>query len=173
VGKYEYGPFTVDKFKQQLGLSPSDPDYFEAILPPRQHLVDNQEKYNLTALVDLGSHFVEDDLYILVRPQSGTGVNYTILVSQGTAGSSNALEDGILTTAALSRMKPSTTFFYYHLSQTQPLLIVRASLLPGADMDLQKVLTVNARVSPGDDHTNTSPSDPVTVELQLFQVHKN
>jgi len=31
--KYEFGPFSVEKFKQQLELN--DPSYFEAILPPK------------------------------------------------------------------------------------------------------------------------------------------
>ena len=94
--KYEFGPFSVEKFKQQLELN--DPSYFEAILPPKQHLLDNKDKYNISAEINLAQHFVQDDLYILIRSSlDGVGTNYTILVTQGTNGASDALEDGVMT----------------------------------------------------------------------------
>lgn len=43
--------------------------------------MDNHEKYNISAELTLANHFVEDDLYLLVRSPSKKGVNYTILVT--------------------------------------------------------------------------------------------
>lgn len=52
-------------------------------------------------------------------------------------------------------MKPSQNLFYYHLTATNPLLILRAVFNGEGMFDVKDLIQVTATVREGDDHTKT------------------
>lgn len=68
-------------------------------------------------------------------------------------------------------MIPSTSFFYYHLSDNQPLLILKVVDPARQGLPFMEFIRVTAQVSPSFDHTTVNLSNLINTELKLFSKH--
>ncbi|CAD8119346.1 unnamed protein product [Paramecium primaurelia] len=121
---YQYGPYNNIK-QQKLMNTTSSISYYQAIIPPREHL----EQTNYTPYANgshtLAGHYNDDDLYIIVKNNQQKPSNYSILVTQSTTGNGQLLQDGIITFAYLSRQTPVITLYHQYRYLKQPQLVIK------------------------------------------------
>ncbi|CAK74410.1 unnamed protein product (macronuclear) [Paramecium tetraurelia] len=121
---YQYGPYNIIKQQKLMNTTASIP-YYQAIIPPREHL----EETNYTPYANeshtLAGHYNDDDLYIIVKNNQQKPSNYSILVTQSTTGNGQLLQDGIITFAYLSRQTPVITLYHQYRYLSQPQLVVK------------------------------------------------
>ncbi|CAD8166990.1 unnamed protein product [Paramecium octaurelia] len=124
VSNYLYGPYNTIKQMKLMNITNSI-TYYQAIIPPRQHLEQNDKDYNITQQINgnqtLVGHYNDDDIYIIVKNNQQRQTNYSIIVTQSTTGNGQLLQDGIITSAYLSKLTPTITFYHQQKNQQQQL----------------------------------------------------
>ncbi|CAD8070805.1 unnamed protein product [Paramecium primaurelia] len=121
---YFYGPYNTIKQMKLMNIT-EQISYYQAIIPPRQHLEENDKDYKITQQINgnqtLLGHYNDDDIYIIVKNNQQRQTNYSIIVTQSTTGNGQLLQDGIITQAYLSKLTPSITFYHQQKNQSQQL----------------------------------------------------
>ncbi|CAD8170600.1 unnamed protein product [Paramecium pentaurelia] len=121
---YFYGPYNTIKQMKLMNITELI-SYYQAIIPPRQHLEENNKDYKITSQINgnqtLLGHYNDDDIYIIVKSNQQRQTNYSIIVTQSTTGNGQLLQDGIITSAYLIKLTPSITFYHQQKNQSQQL----------------------------------------------------
>ncbi|CAD8069001.1 unnamed protein product [Paramecium primaurelia] len=131
TSNYLYGPYNTIKQMKLMNKTESV-SYYQAIIPPRQHLEENDKDYNITQIQINGNqtligHYNDDDIYIIVKNNQQKQTNYSIIVTQSTTGNGQLLQDGIITSAYLSKLTPTITFYHQQKDQQQLQLFVKVN----------------------------------------------
>ncbi|CAD8181104.1 unnamed protein product [Paramecium octaurelia] len=121
---YQYGPYNIIK-QQKLMNTTSSISYYQAIIPPREHLKETNYTPYANGSHTLAGHYNDDDLYIIVKNNQQLPSNYSILVTQSTTGNGLLLQDGIITFAYLSRQTPVITLYHKNRYRKQPQLVIK------------------------------------------------
>ncbi|CAD8086713.1 unnamed protein product [Paramecium sonneborni] len=139
ISNYLYGPYNINKQMKLMNVT-STISYYQAIIPPRQHLEENDKDYNMTQQQINGNqtlvgHYNDDDIYIIVKNNQQKQTNYSIIVTQSTTGNGQLLQDGIITSAYLSKQTPSITFYHQQKNEKQLQLFVK--VVPYGNLNIQ------------------------------------
>ncbi|CAD8183191.1 unnamed protein product [Paramecium pentaurelia] len=121
---YHYGPYDIIK-QQKLMNTSSSISYYQAIIPPREHLEETNYTPYANGSHTLAGHYNDDDLYIIVKNNQQKPSNYSILVSQSTTGNGQLLQDGIITFAYLSKQTPIITLYHQYRYLKQAQLVIK------------------------------------------------
>ncbi|CAK85907.1 unnamed protein product (macronuclear) [Paramecium tetraurelia] len=122
---YQYGPYNLIKQQKLMNTTSSSISYYQAIIPPREHLEETNYTPYANGSHTLAGHYNDDDLYIIVKNNQQSASNYSVLVTQSTTGNGQLLQDGIITFAYLSRQTPVITLYHQNSYRKQPQLVIK------------------------------------------------